>query len=65
MNFTPYTYVNPKTKRLERLFFAHPNAVTLYKQHPDVVLVDCTYKTNWFQMPLCNIASVTSSRKTL
>jgi len=38
--------MNPKTKRLERLFFAHPNAVALYKQHPNVVLVDCTYKTN-------------------
>jgi hypothetical protein len=64
MGFSPKTYINPKTKQLERLFFAHPDAVKLYKQHPDIVLLDCTYKTNQFWMPLLNICSVIDNRKT-
>ena len=64
MGFSPKTYINPKTKRLERLFFAYPDAVKLYKQHPDIVLLDCTYKTNRFRMPLLNICSVMGNRKT-
>jgi hypothetical protein len=65
MNFTPHTYKHPKTYRLERLFFAHPDAIKIYKQHPDVVLLDCTYKTNRFRMPLFNICTVTGNRKTV
>jgi hypothetical protein len=63
--FSPKEYVNPKTKRLERLFFAHPQAVEIYKQHPNVLLMDCTYKTNRFRMPLLNICSVTGNRMTV
>jgi hypothetical protein len=33
--------------------------------HPEVVLLDCTYKTNWFQMLLLNICAVTSNCKTV
>jgi hypothetical protein len=65
MNFTLYTYTNPKTGRLERLFFAHLDAVKIYKQHPHVVLLDCIYKTNRFRMLLFNICAVTGNRKTV
>jgi len=65
MGFKPYTYTNPKTKRLERLFFAHPNSVKIYKKHLEVILLDCTYKTNWFRMLLLNICAVTSNCKTV
>jgi hypothetical protein len=65
MNFNPREDVNPQSKRLERLFFAHPEAVELWKQHPDVILMDCTYKTNRFRMPLLNICAVTGSKKTI
>jgi hypothetical protein len=65
MGFEPQTYVNPKTKRLKRLFFAHPDSIEIYKKHPEVVLLDCTYKTNRFRMPLLNICAVTSNRKTV
>jgi hypothetical protein len=65
MGFSPHTYTNPKTNRLERLFFAHPDAVELYKKHPEVVLLDCTYKTNRFRMPLLNMCAVTGNRKTI
>jgi hypothetical protein len=57
--------MNPKTNRLERLFFAHPDSIQIYKDHPEVVLLDCTYKTNRFRMPLLNICAVTGNRKTV
>jgi hypothetical protein len=59
------TYINLETKRLERLFFAHPQAIEIYKEHPDVLLMDCIYKTNRFWMPLLNICSVTKNQKTI
>lgn len=65
MSFAPQTYTNPKTNRLERLFFAHPDSIEIYKKHPEVVLLDCTYKTNRFRMPLLNICAVTGNRKTV
>jgi MULE transposase domain len=57
--------INPETNQLQNLFFAHPDAVALYKKHPDVILIDCTYKTNRFHMPLLNICSVTGNKKTV
>jgi hypothetical protein len=41
-NFSPKDYVNPETNKLECLFFAHPEAIAIYKQHPDILLLDCT-----------------------
>jgi hypothetical protein len=65
LNYSPAEDVNHKTKKLERLFFAHPDAVKLWKQHPDIILMDCTYKTNRFRMPLLNICAVTGNKKTI
>jgi MULE transposase domain len=50
---------------LEALFWAHPAAVKIWKEHPDIVLIDCTYKTNRFRMPLLNICAVTGNKKTV
>lgn len=65
MNFKPVKYTNPQTGRLESLFFAHLEAIAIYMQHLDVLLLDCTYKTNRFRMPLLNICSVIGNRKTV
>ena len=46
--------------RLDRLFMVHPRSVELFKAHPDVLLMDCTYKTNRYHLPLLNVAGVTS-----
>ncbi len=37
----------------------------MYKQHPDVLLLDSTYKTNRFNMPLLNICAITGSNKVI
>jgi len=51
--------------RVTRIFFAHPEAVKLLAQNPDVVLLDCTYRTNRFNMPLLNFCSATGNNMTL
>jgi len=35
----------------------------MFKQHPDVLLLDSTYKTNRFNMPLLNICGITGGNK--
>ncbi|KAE9042983.1 hypothetical protein PR001_g5984 [Phytophthora rubi] len=55
-----YRYeTNQETQELRYLFWAHPSTAALYRRHYDVLVVDCTYKTNKFKVPLFNIISVT------
>jgi hypothetical protein len=65
LNYSPEKHINPDTYQLERLFFIHPDAIELWKQHPDIVLMDCTYKTNRFRMPLFNVCTVVGNKKTV
>ncbi len=44
---------------LTHLFFAFQDAVKLYNVYPEVLLPDCTYKTNRFNMPLLNVIGIT------
>jgi MULE transposase domain len=50
--------------RVIRLFFAHPASIKLLESHPDVLLIDCTYKTNRLNMPLLNICRATGNNMT-
>ncbi|XP_057443874.1 uncharacterized protein LOC130736031 [Lotus japonicus] len=43
------------------LFWAHPNAIKLFNTLPHVVIMDCTYKTNKFQIPLLEMVGLTST----
>jgi hypothetical protein len=36
---------------ITQLFFTHPKSLSLLKQYLEVLLMDCTYKTNHFRMP--------------
>lgn len=51
--------------RLTHLFIAHPASIKIYKDHPDVLIMDCTYKTNRYNMPLFNIIGVTGMNTTI
>src|SRR5436190_14825550 len=46
------------------LFFAHLESLILLKQYPEVLLMDCTYKTNRFRMPLLDILGCTGLNHT-
>jgi hypothetical protein len=49
---------------LNALFWAHLYVIKMLKEHSDVVMLDCTYKTNQFNMPFLHIVGVTSMDKT-
>ena len=45
---------------LTHLFFAHPISIALTKSYSNVFVMDCTYKTNKYKMPLLDIIWVSS-----
>ncbi|XP_038683661.1 protein FAR1-RELATED SEQUENCE 5-like [Tripterygium wilfordii] len=59
-----FTRSNDETNQLEELFFAHPGSLELLRAFPHVLLMDATYKTNRFRMPLFEIVGVTSTKMT-
>ncbi|KAL2886176.1 mutator-like element transposase [Ceratocystis lukuohia] len=48
---------------LTALFFAHPSSIAYLLENPDVLLLDCTYKTNRYSMPLLDMIGVDSFQK--
>ncbi|ETO70060.1 hypothetical protein F444_13428 [Phytophthora nicotianae P1976] len=48
-----------ETQRLKYLLWAHPATASLYKVNSDILVMDCTYKTNKFDLPLLNVISLT------
>lgn len=49
---------------ISSLFISHPDSIRLAKQFPTVLLMDCTYKTNKFSMPLLHIVGINNCSKT-
>ncbi|MCL7046201.1 hypothetical protein MKW94_014784 [Papaver nudicaule] len=47
-----------------QLFFCHPKGSTLAQCFPTLVILDCTYKTNQWRMPLLHFVGVTSTNHT-
>lgn len=45
-------------RHVTRLFFAHPESIDYLRAYPEVIILDCTYKTNQYNMPLLNIVGV-------
>ena len=52
--------LEPNTHHVTRLFFAHRKSIDMMKDFPEVLLMDCTYKTNRFKMPLLDMVGVSS-----
>jgi hypothetical protein len=46
------------------VFFAHHKSVSLFNSFPTVLVMDSTYKTNKYKMPLFEIVGFTSNEKT-
>ncbi|XP_028110735.1 uncharacterized protein LOC114309228 [Camellia sinensis] len=46
------------------LFWAHPVSLDLLRTFPRVLIMDCTYKTNRYRLPLLEIVEVTSTHMT-
>ena len=52
---------DPNTNRLNRLLFCHHKGIELAHNYPEVLLIDATYKTNQYNMPLLHFAGVCPS----
>lgn len=50
--------------RVKRLFFAHEESIKLFNRYPTVLIMDSTYKTNKFGMPLLEVGGMTNSNDT-
>jgi hypothetical protein len=50
-----YKYKTDELGRLTHLFIASKACLAYAKKHPDILIMDSTYKTNRFEMPLLNI----------
>ena len=59
-----YRYRKNDANQITGLFWAHPVSIQLLRAFPHVLLMDCTYKTNKFKMPLLNVIGITSTFKT-
>ncbi|KAI8710713.1 hypothetical protein NCS52_01552300 [Fusarium sp. LHS14.1] len=46
--------------RVKAVLFAHPDSVAYLQAYPDVLILDCTYKTNKYGMPLLDLIGVDS-----
>jgi len=44
--------------RVKAVLFAHPRSLKYLKYYSDVLILDCTYKTNKYNMPLLDIVGV-------
>ena len=47
-----------ETGEISHFFFATPASIELLRDYPEVLLMDCTYKTNRFGMPLLVVVGV-------
>lgn len=50
-----YRHKKDENGHIAYLFMAHPKSLELFKQHNDILLLNCTYHTNRYKMPLLNI----------
>ncbi|GAU25698.1 hypothetical protein TSUD_216270 [Trifolium subterraneum] len=48
---------------IQDIFWAHPESIKLFNTFPTVLMMDSTYKTNKYKMPLFEIVGVTSTEE--
>jgi len=51
--------------RLSSLFMANKGALKIFKDNYNVIIMDYTYSTNCFSIPLLNIVRVTGNNTTI
>jgi len=56
--------LDDNTEKLQNFVFSTQNMKSLFQSFHDVVLIDSTYKTNKFRMPLLVIAGISEEAKT-
>ncbi|XP_074289543.1 PKS-NRPS hybrid synthetase cheA-like [Silene latifolia] len=57
--YVHYWVTDQETEELTHVFMAHPEAVKMFRSYYYVVLIDSTYKTNLYCLPLVEMVGVT------
>ena len=50
-------------RHITSILFAHPKSLIYLRAYPKILLLDCTYKTNKYGIPLLNIINVDTTRR--
>ena len=56
-----FAHKEDDSNRLKYLFFAHPESLKYLQKDPNVLLLNCTYKTNKFKMPFLHAVGINNS----
>ncbi|XP_057458336.1 uncharacterized protein LOC130749066 [Lotus japonicus] len=62
--YVHWSRVQDGTDVVRSLFWAHPDSIHLFNEFPHVVIMDSTYKTNRYKIPLLEMMGVTSTNLT-
>lgn len=57
----PYNIWTDQESKLTALLVLNPDAIRLYQRLPSVILMDCTYRTNQYNMPALHIMGVSGT----
>ena len=60
-NYTYFSRTQSESTTIEDIFGAHPISVKLFNNFPTILVVDSTYKTNMYKMPMFEVVGVTST----
>lgn len=60
-----HRYKTDSEGHISHLFVAHPRSLEIFRNHHDLILLDCTYNSNRFKMPLLNMVGVTGMSTTI
>ena len=52
-----------ENNRVQAVLFAYPDSLAYVQIYPELLLLDCTYKTNRFGMPLLDIIGIDGSNR--
>ncbi|KJZ68317.1 hypothetical protein HIM_12292 [Hirsutella minnesotensis 3608] len=52
-----------QARRVTAVLFAHPESLTYLQAYPELLILDCTYKTNKYKMPLLDIIGVDACQR--
>lgn len=63
--FNPRHATATDRSTVTRLVYLYPKVVGLWKANPDVLLMDCTYKTHRFKMPSLNSCGITGGNRVI
>jgi len=60
-NYVYFTITQIESTTIQDIFWTHPTYVKFFNNFPTVLIMDSTYKTNMYRMPMFEIVGVTSA----